>query len=323
MRNREATLSDPVAQFRAAVEAAIGASPDEIEHGRLHRFATNGKRSDTSGWCKLFDDGQAGVFGDFRTGENGFWRAASNERMTPAERALLLSQVAAAKAEREKQQAEAWRKARKSISDIWQQTRTVVPGDPVHRYLSNRMVERIANIPPCLRFHPRLPYVHEGSVIGRYPAMVAPVVGDDGGMRALHRTYLAADGRKADVPGPVKKLTPACALLSGGSIRLCEPRDGVLGIAEGIETALAASIGSGIPTAAAYSAGALERFVWPRGLLRLVIFADHDDAGKAAAQALRLRASGSGLEVRIEMPEAQGQDWADVLFQARTAGACA
>ena len=56
---------------------------------------------------------------------------------------------------------------------------------------------------------------------------------------ALHRTYLTADGRKADVPS-VKKLTGAAGPLAGACIPLHKPARGCIGIAEGIETALAA-----------------------------------------------------------------------------------
>jgi putative DNA primase/helicase len=56
-------------EFSDAVKADLGplaSLPESIEPGRLHRFSTNGKRSDLSGWCRLFEDGRAGVYGCWR-----------------------------------------------------------------------------------------------------------------------------------------------------------------------------------------------------------------------------------------------------------------
>jgi putative DNA primase/helicase len=55
-------------QFRDAIQAA-GLTPPEVidADGKLHRFASNGKRGDTAGWYVLHDDGiLAGSFGDWR-----------------------------------------------------------------------------------------------------------------------------------------------------------------------------------------------------------------------------------------------------------------
>src|SRR6185369_5285614 len=119
---------------------------------------------------------------------------------------------------------------------------------------------------------------------------------------------------KADVP-TVRKLTPASGLLAGSFIPLYEPRSGVLGIAEGIETALGAMGASGVPTVAAYSAGNLAAFAWPREVRRLVIFGDNDKAGREAAEKLRERASAARLSVEVCTPEVDGEDWCDVWAQ--------
>ncbi len=66
--------------------------------------------------------------------------------------------------------------------------------------------------------------------------MIAPLIRTDGVVLALHRTYLRADGGKAPVP-TVKKLTGAAGPLAGACIPLHDPQGGVIGIAEGIETA--------------------------------------------------------------------------------------
>ena len=76
---------------------------------------------------------------------------------------------------------------------------------------------------------------------------------------------------------------------------------------------------SGVPTVAAYSAGALAGFLWPAGVQRLVIFADHDKAGREAADTLRARALAAWLRCEVLAPSTQGADWCDV-WAARDAG---
>ena len=305
-------MSDAPIDFREAILTTLGHAPDLLEPGRLQRFATSARRADTSGWCLLFDDLQAGVFGCFRAGISETWTSTLRQRVTPAERAALQRKITQARAAREQEQREAWRRNADRITHLSHHLRRVTAADPVHLYLCRRLYAESIVVPQCLRLHAHMPYVHDGEVVGIWPAMVAPVVGIDGKVRALHKTYLTPEGRKADVPGPVKKLTPAAGPLIGGSIRLHEPKAGVLGVSEGIETALAAHCGSGVPTVAAYSAGALAGFQWPAGVRRLIIFADDDNAGRKAAHELRARAERCMLSVTMMTPTTEGADWCDV-----------
>jgi len=298
--------------FRLHVLAALGNAPDHIEPGKRARFSTNGKRSDLAGWLQLFEDCRAGVFGCWRQGISEVWTATPRDRMTPTERAELRRQIAEAKQKREEEQRAAWRRNRDRIIYMQRQLVAVTPGDPVYRYLARRLRVDSLEVPACLMLHPRAPYVAEGETVGVWPAMFAPVTSSAGQILAWHRTYLTEDGQKADVPGPVRKLSPACGLLSGAAIRMSEPAGGVLGVAEGIETALGASLASGLPTVAAYSAGNLRAFVWPR-LTRLVVFADADNAGTDGAEGLRLRAVASGLACEVLTPTTPGYDWLDVF----------
>jgi phage/plasmid primase-like uncharacterized protein len=185
----------------------------------------------------------------------------------------------------------------------------VTTGDPVAQYLSRRCLEGAAS--GALRLQPSLPYWHGGESLGTFPAMVAPIVTLGGELVALHRTYLTNDGRKADVP-TVKKVTSASGSLRGASIRLHEAVGPVIGVAEGIETALAASLASGVATVAAYCASALAAYCWPSGTRSLVIFADADRAGYTAAKDLRARALTAGLRVQVLTPTVPGADWCDV-----------
>ena len=148
-----------------------------------------------------------------------------------------------------------------------------------------------------------------------YPALLAAVTGVDGRNIAIHRTYLSRDGSsKAPVPDPKKMMMPTGPIV-GAAVRLF-PAGHVLGVAEGIETALGASmLHGGLPVWACLTAYGLQSFVVPDGVTELVIFADHDTAGIKAAKALQARYSDT-LSIKILAPKEVGSDWADVAKEA-------
>ena len=297
--------------FRVKILAALGHAPELIEPGRIHRFSTSARASDKAGWCQLFEDGRAGVFGDFRSGMSSVWTAQRRELMTPAERANMARRLAQAKGQREAQQRQQWADNAQRNAALWAKTVSVTDGDPVSMYLRRRGLA--GPVPEHLRLHPRLTY-WDGGDRGTWPAMIAPLIRPDGVVLALLRTYLTADGSKAPVP-TVKKLTGAAGPLAGACIPLHDPQHGVIGIAEGIETAQAAHLASGLSTVAAYCAGNLAAYTWPPGVRRIVVFADADPAGAAAAQSLKARAMRAGLSVAVMTPSTPGADWCDVWAQ--------
>lgn len=297
--------------FRVAILAALGHAPELIEPGRIHRFSTSARASDKAGWCQLFEDGRAGVFGDFRSGMSSVWTAQRRELMTPAERADMARRLTQVKAQRDAQHHQQQADNAQRIAALWANTMPVSDGDPVSLYLRRRGLA--GPVPEHLRLHPRLTYWDSGDR-GAWPAMIAPLIRLDGVVLALHRTYLTPDGNKAPVP-TVKKLTGAAGPLAGACIPLHDPQHGVIGIAEGIETAQAAHLASGLPTVAAYCAGNLAAYTWPPGVRRIVVFADPDSAGAAAAQSLKARAMRAGLSVAVMTPSTPGSDWCDVWAQ--------
>ena len=304
-------MVDPLQAFRAAILAALGHAPEVIEPGRFQRFATSDRRGDSAGWCKLFDDLRGGVFGCYRQGISEAWCAADRATMTREQRAELARQVMATTAERESQQRQQWAENAQRIARMWAECVPLVPGDPCTLYLKGRGFGGVRPPPDVLRLHRALHYWHGAEKLGRFPAMVAPLMAPGGRIVALHRTYLTGDGRKADVPS-VKKLAGAAGPLAGACIPLHKAQRGVIGIAEGIETALAAWCASGVPTVAAYCAGNLAAWQWPANVQQLVIFADQDKVGREAADTLRARALAARLRVEVMMPTDLGADWCDV-----------
>jgi hypothetical protein len=186
---------------------------------------------------------------------------------------------------------------------IWQSVQPA-QGTPVETYLAARGIDQ--PLPDALRFHASLKHPSGGI----WPAMVALVAnGADGTPLAIHRTYLARDGaRKAPVE-PTKMMLGPCR---GGAARLAIPGD-VLMVGEGIETCLAAMQASGHPAWAALSTSGLRSLDLPANVRNVIVLADGDESGEAAARYCALRWKRQGRSVRIARPT-QGMDFNDMLL---------
>lgn len=165
------------------------------------------------------------------------------------------------------------------------------------------------------------------------PAMLASIRANaDGTITGVHCTWLARrrDGRVVKAPlVPTRKVFGG---KQGGAIRLMPPAAGVLGLAEGIETALSAATLFRVPCWAALDVGNLVCFRPPAGITALRLFADGDEPGlvetiaagnrpATAAGCAMARAVGAwraaGLAVTIDAPEPRPggkRDWNDVLM---------
>ncbi|MNF79360.1 hypothetical protein D3C84_615720 [compost metagenome] len=128
---------------------------------------------------------------------------------------------------------------------------------------------------------------------------------------------------------PAKKLrTIREGVMRGAAIRLFEPDDNKTGdgkrlaVAEGIETAIAVHMMSGLPVWACVSAFGLEHVVLPPDVKDLWIFADKDrsNTGRAAGMALLRRAMADGVRVQFLDPDEWDTDWCDVLNDAQRKG---
>ena len=150
------------------------------------------------------------------------------------------------------------------------------------------------------------------------PALLARVTDAATGTPiTLHRTWIRADGRKANADPP--RLLLKDHAKAGGVVRLW-PDDAIaegLGIAEGIETALSLAHGFA-PVWAAIDAGNLADFAVLDGIGALVIAADHDRAGLEAADKCAARWTAAGRSVRIVTPARVGSDLNDQVREWAT-----
>lgn len=196
-----------------------------------------------------------------------------------------------------------------ALRRVWLESKPIQRGDEAETYLTGRGL-RLYDLPESIRVYPGFRY-QDGENVGTYAAMLATVTGPDGRAVSLHRTYLQ-NGQKAPVAAP-KKLMQSGLPLSGAAIRLT-PVSQVLGIAEGIETALAASELFEVPAWSCVSAQGIESLEPPAGVEHVIVFADNDTnfAGQKAAYAAAHRLKLKGFEVEVVVPPAVG-DWLNEL----------
>ena len=211
-----------------------------------------------------------------------------------------------------------------AIRKAWTQAHCVTQGEievlPFWKYMTTRQTRWHINaslkdirLDPCAK-EPETGVAH--------PAIVAAVRDVKGRLVNVHRTLLTEDGRKAPVAVP-KRL---CKLPEGETISGCAIHLGqaapVLGVAEGIETALSVISGMGIPCWSCINAHGLKTVQIPKGIVKTVlIFADKDKSGtgQQAARELKDRLVVEGLvALIIVIPYAiprgkKGVDWNDLI----------
>lgn len=205
---------------------------------------------------------------------------------------------------------------RRGLRDLWRTSKPIQKGDLVDIYLRDRGID-LPKFPQDLRFAPRAACT---GVVKERPAMLALLRDQAATPITIHRTYLADDGiGKADMDAP-RKLMPG-QIPEGVCVRLGSSREHI-GIAEGIETALAAMLlqrpEHRFPVWSAVNAMLLEKWLPPDGVKRVTIFADNDKSftGHKASGILAYRLATKEIEVDVRMPLRAGTDWNDVLLGA-------
>lgn len=203
------------------------------------------------------------------------------------------------------------------------------------RYLASRAIEDVSIKGDVFRFHEALPYRYDGVDYGFFPALLAPIRNNSGETIALHRIFLSKEGTKLSVTDtngkscPARLQTPSVqsddkglVVMTGQHALNQARRFGVIGIAEGIETALSVQKGADIPVWSCLNATNLHSFRPPAGIHSVLIFVDDDKSktGILAAKRARNELEMAGFKVELLLPDMvrsddrKSVDWADQLM---------
>lgn len=180
-------------------------------------------------------------------------------------------------------------------------------GTAAECYLRNRGIE--CEIPDALRFLQKTKHSPSNTL---FPCMLAAITRWPGNNPiAIHRTYLREDGMGKAAVEPNKMMLGSTA---GGAVRFGDMGNKLV-LAEGIETALSVYTATGFWTWATLSTSGLAALILPPLdiVQELVIAADHDRAGIAAAQKAAQNWKASGYVVRLALPPREGMDFNDLL----------
>jgi len=262
--------------LRSAMSAAGIAPPEEIQaDGRIHRFSTNGKRSDTAGWYVIFCDGiAAGSFGDYRTGLSQNWCEKSSEELTPEQRAEYAKKIAEAKKKREDQISYEQKQAAERAQTIWDAAELCES----HPYLTAKSVQshglRVGRWTKTDR--------ETGEIYLDVPDALLIPIRDGKKITSLQAIYpTEINGRNKDfLPGGKKR---GCFFAIG---KPANPRDDIY-ICEGYSTGATIHELTGKAVIVAFDAGNLapvaERIRAAYGEANLIVAADNDKWGSENA----------------------------------------
>lgn len=195
-------MSDPINQFKAAIAAAGLEPPDTIiTDGKIHRFATNGKRGDDSGWYVLYLDGMAaGSFGNWREGRTQTWCSVERSAQTPEQQKQYATALKAMQNARHRAKKAEHDAAALQAAAIWAAA-TPVEDAAAHSYLVTkgvnpcgaRVIDTDAARAVCGRLSPSLSGL----------LLVIPMRNAAGELRSLQ--FITREGLKRPLTGGEKQ----------------------------------------------------------------------------------------------------------------------
>ncbi len=292
--------------LKVAMEAKGITPPDKIiADGKIHRFATNGKKDDDSGWYVLHGDGiPAGAFGCWRSDIRQTWCAGKLEAMTDQERTAYRKRMEAIRWQREEDEKQRYTKAAKWAQQIWNAAK---PASNSHPYLQRKGVPAHK-----LRLY-RGPLAIAGQPVDR--ALIVPLHAPEGGVCSLE--FITTDGQKLLLPGGRKRG-------AAYPIRTIHTSQTIICITEGWASGMSVWLATDYWVIIAFDAGNLEpvaknlRAEYPT--VKLVICADNDfhADGKPNAGLLAAEKAAKAVNGILAVPpvlDGGKTDWNDVYVK--------
>jgi P4 family phage/plasmid primase-like protien len=275
--------------------ASVGMAYPErgMVNGKLFRFSTNGKPTDTAGWCKMYSDGVGAAFGCNREGKSYIWQLRNANAPAPS---LLERKEAKVKANEMRKQADIERaaqyaKAAENALLIWEQTSKLTLG---HEYVMSK------GITP---YHARQD--NDG-------AIVLPVFAADGALQSVQT--IRPDGSKKFLYNGKMK---------GGRLFIGEPANGLpLVLVEGWATGCSIHEATGETVVIGFSGGNLDdvaadiRLHYPDSILRIAGDLDAHGKGLEYAQAAAAAGSPAVVVVPVFSDDRESGDFND-LYQIK------
>ena len=219
-------LQSGLQEFEDEIRAVIGGEPGAIQaDGRFHRFSTNGKRGDNSGWYVAYANGDfvAGAFGSWKDGSKYKWHSKNGTR-TAADHEQIKQMFDVMEKQREKVKKAAQQRARK----VWDNAK---PADPKHPYLIKKGIQ------------PHGARQYKG-------ALIIPVMTSDGELMSIQ--FINKEGVKRFFSG---------AKVTGGSWTIPGSDDQIL--SEGFATAASIREATGATVRIAFNAANLVKVAKP------------------------------------------------------------
>lgn len=170
-------------KFSEAIHSAGLQPPAEITPGKLHRFPGSGKSiHNTAGWCLLFDDMQAGCYGDWSAGWSKTWQGHRAHPLTKAERQEFAQRIRLARLKAISERSLINMNAAKRAMTIW--TKAMLAGND-HPYLKRKNI----------RTH--------GAKLSKTLQLILPIIDFQDHLTSLQ--FITADGTKRLLSGGQKQ----------------------------------------------------------------------------------------------------------------------
>lgn len=180
---------------------------------------------------------------------------------------------------------------------IWDGGIAVV-GTPAEAYLRRRGI--VMDLPSCLRFS-RIRYGSRGVL---HPALISAITGPGGDLVGIQRTYLTEDGGKA----AFEKVKLSLGRVRGGAIHLGPASDTMI-VTEGLEDGLTLMQALTRSVWVAAGTSMLPAMAFPDTVREIVIGADGDAPGEAAARKAAGAFAATGRAVRMMRPTPPYKDF--------------